>query len=475
MHWGRLLCVCMLFQGFNNIKAQQSFGLYHASSIPQRNMLNPAFLIPAQAVVGLPGLSGTTLQFYNSSFTLSQLAGSIEQQNDSSTLNLNRLLNLFNNQNRICLKAGQQWLFASKRSGKNQFTIQAGEQAAFQFNYPKDLFQLLIDGNGGSNLGRTFNLRFSLNAIHYRELGFSFAREIHEQLRVGAGIKFLKGYSIIDASRLSVNLNTGEDQFDWTATSDINIRCASTGFSTLEKLHSVRPIDFFRRSKNPGMALDLGIQWQESPRLVFSASLLNFGFINWKNNAATFKTVNRESSFRFEGINYNFSDNSDAGTYLKRIRDSINKSVGIDTLRGSFSSRLSTELFCGMQYFFNAKTSFQALVYTDFFMGSFHPALHTGLQWQPNHWLQIMIHNTTFNNIGFNPGLGISLHAGKAHIYASTEQVYAFKAIDQTRSFSFKFGVNVLLNKDNKNIRNISDPERPLLEQQIRELNQWGR
>lgn len=474
MYFRRVAFLCCFFNLLVPASAQVPFGLYHAAQIPQQNLLNPAFRSNASVIFGLPGLSATGVQYYNSSFTLNQLVQGINVSGDSATLNLNKTVSLFGNRNYLSAKAEQQWFFAAFRTAKSQLTFHVSEHMQVRFKYPKDLFRLLIEGNGGANLGNTFNLKFSLNAIHYREFAVAYSREIKDKFIFGGRMKFLKGFTLFDAAKMALNINTAEHQYDLTATSNINIHAASTAYALGGGPNNPQVLDFFRGSRNPGMALDLGIVWREHPRLTLSAAILDFGFINWKNNAIQLKSKNPSASFRYQGLPLN-PGKEELGNYVQNLKDSIYARLGFDTIKGSFSLALNSHLLCGVQYFLNAKTSIQTLVYTDFFNSGFHPALHAGIRWQPCYWLYLMAHNTSFNNIWLNPGVGLSIHAGKTLFYASTEHLMGITAADKSRSLSIKFGVNIMWNKDERSMKRIKDPEVLFMQQRQHETSEWGR
>jgi hypothetical protein len=469
-----LAAFCLWFSSFFPVVGQEAFGLYHAAQVPQQNLLNPASRNKAGTVLGIPGFSATEFHYFNSSFTLRDVLGSVENGPDSAILNLNKAVALLRSQNLITAKVNQQWLYASIRKGPNQFTFHVGERALLRLKYPKDLFDLIVNGNGGNNLGSTFNLKFSLSATHYREFGLGYSRQINEQLFLGTRLKFLKGFSMLDASRMQLNLNTGTDMYSWTATSNINIRAASTAFSATGSNEKIQAASLFRNSKNPGMALDIGIIWHEHPRLSLSASLLDFGFINWKTNAVRLKSLKPNASFTFEGLPISATED-DLNAYLLKIRDSINMNLGLDTIRASFSKALAAQFLGGIQYQVHQRFAVNGLVYCDFMNQAVNPAVHTGIRWQPVYWLYLMAHNTSFNKTWLNPGFGATVQIGKLQWYASTEQVLGLMMPDQYRNFTFRCGMNLLINKDERSLRNIKDPEQLNLMEGIQEMQQWGR
>jgi hypothetical protein len=86
-----------------------------------------------------------------------------------------------------------------------------------------------------------------------------------------------------------------------------------------------------------------------------------------------------------------------------------------------------------------------------------------------------MAHNTSFNKTWLNPGFGATVQIGKLQWYASTEQVLGLMMPDQYRNFTFRCGMNLLINKDERSLRNIKDPEQLNLMEGIQEMQQWGR
>ncbi|MEY3983516.1 MAG: hypothetical protein RL160_1073 [Bacteroidota bacterium] len=469
-----LISLSILFCLLTQIKAQEAFGLYHATQVPQQNLLNPATRNKAGSVLGIPAISATEFIYYNSSFTLRDLLGTVDRQPDSAILNLNKVVDLLQNRNLITAKLNQQWLYASIRKGPNQFTFHVGERALSRLKYPKDLFDLIINGNGADKLGSTINLKSSFSVLHYREYGIGYRREVNDELSLGARIKFLKGFSIIDASRLQLNLNTNSDLYSWTATSNINIRAASTAFSATESNTQIEAADLFRNSTNPGMALDIGIVWQEHPRVTLSASLLDFGFINWKTNAVRLKSTKPNAPFSFEGLPIS-STEDDFNDYLLKIRDSINLGLGLDTINASFNKALAAQFLGGVQYQIHERFAINGLFYCDIMNQSVNPAVHAGIRWQPVYWLYLTAHNTSFHKTWINPGFGTTVQVGKLQWYASTEQILGLMMPDQYRNFTFRCGVNVLIHKDELSLKRIKDSEQLNLMNGVQEMEQWGR
>jgi hypothetical protein len=91
--------------------AQQSFSTYHTQSLPQRSMLNPALRPDCKWYLGMPGLNNLGVQYTNSGFNLRSLSGVLGARTaDTMVIDLNRLVDVFNENNYIGVKAESTFL-----------------------------------------------------------------------------------------------------------------------------------------------------------------------------------------------------------------------------------------------------------------------------------------------------------------------------------------------------------------------------
>jgi hypothetical protein len=154
------IILALLLSVFSGLSAQQNFSLYHTESLPQRMSLNPALVPDAKWFIGLPGFNSLGMQVANTGFNINEIFSSIDVGNGDTLLNLNKLLNVLSNQNYISLKLDQTWINFGFQAKKHFFSANLTDKVGFKMGYPKDLFRFIIDGNGGPNLGETFDFRF---------------------------------------------------------------------------------------------------------------------------------------------------------------------------------------------------------------------------------------------------------------------------------------------------------------------------
>ena len=196
---------------------------------------------------------------------------------------------------------------------KGYNTINVGVRSNFGFNAPYEIFEL------AKNLSnKDYDISdFGATAMAWGEIGLGHSHQINKAWRIGGKFKLLIGgaYAKLKMDNLSLNL---QDPNQWTATANATVEAGVKGFTwgeTETKVdNSGRPyerIDFDNMDiKNPGIngfgaAFDLGFEWDLEQQfnvkgLKVSASILDLGFIKWKDVAIA---RNNGDPFTFDGFN----------------------------------------------------------------------------------------------------------------------------------------------------------------------------
>jgi hypothetical protein len=453
------LCLLALAQP---LSAQQNFNLYHLGKAPQRNLLNPAIHGESKAFFGVPALNSVYFHFSNSGFNLNNVFDALEPsgQGDSTAININKLTDVFSKQNFISMRLEQQWLYAGFSVGKHRFTGHVSDKLAFRFAYPRDLFSFLIDGNGGDNLGRNFGFNFGLSARHYRETGIGYSYQWKDHITLGARVKFLRGLSIVEAAPLNLSITTRPEDYAWQLQSDIRIQTASSLFPLLpadsNAHYEFNAERLYRRNNNRGLGFDLGANVRLSEKLEVSASVIDLGFIRWKENTVTMASRNPNAIFTFNGVHVSSADTSnDVEQYFRNLGDSLLSTFRLDTTRGNaFTTALDGQFFLGGQYQLSERAKVNALVYGDFYNRRFYPGLTLGLYWKPFRFADVHITNTMYNRVWFNPGLGFSTRIGPVQGYFTSDNLFAPLLLSSSRGFSFRFGMNLVFGPSDKKEKN---------------------
>lgn len=443
----RFCLFAVLLSAWSWLSAQQNFSLYHMESLPQRSSLNPALLPDCKWFIGFPGFNSVGMQATNSGFNLNAINNAIVVNPNGNLLDLNAMLDVFSRQNYLSIKADQTWAHFGFRAKKHFFSANVTDKAGFKFGYPKDLFRFIIDGNGGSNLGETFDFRFSADAYHYREFGLSYAYRLSDKITLGARIKYLKGITRAELKEASLKVRTRPEDYAFEVSSNVELNVASSLGQLITADGSASVMDgagLYRGIKNKGWGIDLGAEYAVSDRLSLSAGLIDLGSINWVQNTASLVSANPDATIVYDGFNISSADTVfDPEQYFDKLADSLNGLFGLDTLRRSFSSSLSAELMLGASYALRKNLKLNALFYGDVYNKRLMGGLTLGLFWRPVKMFSLNINNTFYGRAWLNPGICMAFNAGAVQTYFASENFLAPFAPGSARGAAFRAGINL--------------------------------
>lgn len=433
------------------LSAQQNFSLYHMESLPQRSTLNPALLPDCKWFVGFPGFNSLGFQATNSGFNLNAINNAIVVKPNGNFLDLNAMLDVFSRQNYLSIKADQTWAHFGFRAKKHFFSANVTDKAGVKFGYPKDLFRFIIDGNGGPNLGETFDFRFSADAYHYREYGIGYAYKLNNKLTIGAKVKYLRGISRIELKEASLKVRTRPEDYAFEVSSNVELNVASSlgQFITADGSSPVMDgAGLYKGIKNKGWGLDLGAEYAATDKLKLSAGLIDLGSINWVQNTASLVSANPAATFVYDGFKISSSDTAvDANLFFDKLADSLSGLFGLDTLRRSFRSSLSTEFMLGASYALRKNLKLNALFYGDVYNKRLMGGLTLGLFWRPVKMFSLSLNNTFYGRAWLNPGFCMAFNAGAVQTYFASENFLAPLMPGSARGASVRVGWNFTMGR----------------------------
>ena len=159
---------------------------------------------------------------------------------------------------------------------------------------PKSLLELAK--NGLTN--QTYDVGdLGAHADSYVEIALGHSRKINEKWRVGGKLKFLVGAGSIDADVSNATLTLGQDGYTAQVDAEINNNIEGLEFETKQSTHNYNTqdgktvkrkvfngFDFDSFKANGfGLAFDLGGEYKINDDWRVLASVLDLGFISWKN------------------------------------------------------------------------------------------------------------------------------------------------------------------------------------------------
>ncbi len=288
--------------------AQNTRTGYFVDDYTYRFQMNPA-MGNSRNFIGIPGLSnvnvgvhgnlhldnvlyninGKTTTFMNPLVSANQFLGNLS---DVNRLGTDLKLNVIS--------------FGFKgMGGYNTFSINA--RASFDAHLPKSIFSLAKEGLSNQVYDIT---DLGVRAIGYAEVSLGHSRDINSEWRVGANLKILVGGGAAEAKLNRAYLELGENE--WRVSSDGELTANVKGLTFDHKTNEntgheyVSGADIDGAGINGfGFAVDLGAVYKPSfvKGLTLSASLLDLGFINWKNNMLA--STNGVQSFTTDKYTFN--------------------------------------------------------------------------------------------------------------------------------------------------------------------------
>ncbi len=305
----------------------------------QSTLTNPAIAQPArfQLTVPIP-IPTTGIDLYHSGIKITDLVE--DPQADILTITPGAAIDAMPDESFLRGRSEVLLLASAFHLGKWQFGLHLSNHTEFMFGYHRDLFTLISDGVG-AHRGDELQLAPNLGISNYNQYAASASRSIGEKWRIGARVKLLGG--VFHASTLPEHQSltfapSGENE-DIHVGIDYAIR-ASTGLELgVEDWSQIgdQGINFQPEGltglNNPGIALDLGLQFEPIKNLVISASVVDLGQIKWQRLAQSYYFT---GDYTFEGLpGFNEDGINLSDPTWKNPAEAW--ASALDTLNGSFS------------------------------------------------------------------------------------------------------------------------------------------
>ena len=460
--------------------SQQDNTLYFMHRVPQANLLNPAIqneckyyfsgiLLPIVGQV-LPPLH---VNYNNNGFALNQLIRpGTGSKSDSLIFDVPYTLDRLRKVNYISYEQNVDWFTVGYKWKKWYFTFNLAEKINFQASFPKDLITLAWEGNGQSLLGKEAFLSYlGLGLNWYREYGIGASTTINNKWTVGGRAKLLFGKENIWFKSHQLTWKTDEDDYSYTFKADWEVY-SSQQFYNITKLEmdyvndsmmfemdtlldmdnissqDIKSILF--DSRNPGGAIDLGFKYVFNNKINIYGSLLDVGFIHYKNNV---NAVKSSGEFYFDGWNvqpYIDKPDSVSDAYTDYFRDSVIRIFEPELMHKSYNYWLAPKMYLGGTYSLNNKINIGVLMRGDYFLKKLHGGITLSANANLKKWFAPSLSYTVQNNSFKQLGAGVLFKIPWMQFYLVTDNVFAFIWPEATRSINFRLGINLLFGCDKK-------------------------
>jgi hypothetical protein len=446
-----LLVVFLIFSVKSNAQENPNIGFLR--SVPQSWTVNPASEVPCNVWIGMPGLSSFQFSFENTGFRYKDVI--YRSSDDSLHFDIDNFLNVLEKTNYININLNTEILGFGFRVKRNYYDIRLTERFSNSIMYSDDLMAFLLKLNG-QFIGQ--NAEFNgtgLNLSYYHELSFGMRREINDHWSTGVRFKYLAGVANISSRKTDISIYTDPyNAYALTVHSNLEINTSIPGIS-LDKADSLQfktkggqITEDLLGVKNPGCALDLGVQFSPNKRLLFGASILDLGFIQWRNNTRSYISDNKNHDYTFEGIDIAdiiVNDSSTFGEQFQNILDSLSGNLGLKTVYGDYTSALTTRINFTFQYNLSNQDHVGVILQNTLVNRHLKPAITINYNHEFGKVLTLMTGYTASKRNVNNLALGFSLKFLGLQIYALSDNAYAFYKPTDFRFVNIHFGINFVI------------------------------
>ena len=441
-----------------NILSQNKQVLYGFSENPQTLLLNPGAETNYKFHIGVPLLSGFSGNIAFKNVNLSDL---FSMDGVDINTKVKRLLYKLDEKDHLALNMQIDVLNAGFRHNDKTYISFGFYQELDVVGYwPKDIVTFLNEGNA-ANLNKSFDLsQLIYKADFIGTLHVGISRKVNPKLTVGGRFKLYSSALNLETSNnsgtVTTQLGTNNIYNHYLNTIDLNFLSAGL---IEDNAYIENPIDIIKESflgGSLGAGLDFGMTYHISPRLEFTGSIIDFGFIN---HSKKVHNTTVKGDYTFQGINFLF-DSSNPSNYWSDLDDDFKEKVPIITNTNSYTSWIPTKVNASLKYSFGEErrskycydTTFKEF-YTDAFGIQFHTTFRplnpqyaiTGFYEKVvTENLQAKVTYTLDDYSFQNLGAGISTQIGNISVYGMVDNILAFKNLAKANSISFQMGINLL-------------------------------
>jgi hypothetical protein len=286
---------------------------------------------------------------------------------------------------------------------------------------------------------------------HYREFAIGYTNQIDNKWTVGGRFKLLFGLSNIWTKSSDATLGVDADYYDLSANSNVIIHTAGPekiydvigDTSGSKKFETADVKNYMLNFSNPGFGIDVGATYKIDEKWSVSASLIDFGYIFWKQGTRKFGSTDK--SFTFRGIEINElirNDTAKIEDILSNLVDSIGKIFTIEQENKLYASPLNPKIYISGSYNISKKDRATAVFRADIYENTIHPAFTLAYNRTFGNILDVAVSYSYMNRDFLNLGLGSSVRFGPFQIFLATDNILAAIIPYHTKNINVHFGCN---------------------------------
>lgn len=344
------------------------------------------------------------------------------------------------------------------RVKKTYHTLDLSLKANADMTLPGDIFRFMkIGGSDGNAVYNLADLGVSSDA--YAQLAYGFSRRFMDKFNIGIRVKALMGIESVRTNIRSLSLKMDRDQ--WMATADGSAVLSSLISSSMtdEGMDFTDNLITLVKTPNLGFALDLGASVDLFKYLTLSVSVLDLGFISWKNTGVY--TLASEP-WVYEGFEFSAAD-SESNNMDSQFEAKLNELKALfnfedikPELKDKYRQQLAMTLHVGLEARlpFYERLSLGALA-THRFRGSHSwTEGRFSVNWALLRWFSLAA-NYAVSDFGHSFGGAVNLHPKGFSLFLGTDSFRPFTSFSPAMvplndlNTNLVFGVNFPFGKYN--------------------------
>ena len=205
-----------------------------------------------------------------------------------------------------------------------------------------------------------------------------------------------------------------------------------------------------------GVGLDVGLTYHLSPRLEFTGSIIDFGYINYSKKV---QNTTVKGSYTFEGVNFLF-DPANPTNYWAALNADFEEKVPRGNNTNAYTSWRPTKVNAALKYSFGSERRSKFCydnTFKEFYTDAIGLQIHTIMRpLRPQYAITGFYERTfteklhakvtyTVDDYSFhNVGVGISTQIGNVSLFGMVDSLFAFNNLANASSASFQMGLNLI-------------------------------
>ncbi|MDA9968401.1 DUF5723 family protein [Polaribacter sp.] len=453
----KIFFLLILFVSLNTVTQNKQI-LYGFAENPQTLLLNPGAETNYKFHVGIPFLSGLSGDVGLKNFKLTDLFS--EDGIDFNT-KFFRLLNKLDANDHLKLNLQMDVLNAGFRVDAKTYISFGFYQELDVIGYwPKDVITFLNEGNA-SYLNRSFDLsQIVFKADFVGALHVGVSRKINSKLTLGGRFKIYSSTLNLETQNNSGTLTSqrGSNNIYTHYLNTIDMNFLSAGLVENDEFLE-NPLELITNSflgGSLGVGLDFGMTYHFSPRLEFTGSIIDFGYINYSKKV---QNTTVKGSYTFEGVNFVF-DATNPTNYWEILNVDFEEKVPRENNTNSYTSWRPTRVNAALKYSFGNEMRSKYCydnTFKEFYTDAFGLQIHTIIRpLRPQYAITGFYKRTfteklhakvtyTLDDYSFhNVGAGISTQIGNVSLFGMVDNLFALNNLANSSSVSFQMGLNLI-------------------------------